>query len=218
MRHIVLGLLGFAGLALASGGAIAADSRLFYCGDGQGSIKITIVNSKTIKATIDIDGSADGRFTSTFKGGDNGSGYLVFVNGEYAIELDGDAQDTVHYTAPDFGDIYCVWDQEGPSNVGANFNNSNDDEDEEEEEDATASGFPMKARSCGGVVRSKPSMSSSKVTSLAEGTPITLLDYGPMMDDYSWFKIKLRNGKTGYQWGGILSPASGHLDGAYDGC
>lgn len=77
--------------------------------------------------------------------------------------------------------------------------------------------FPTSGRSLGGVMRSKPSMGSSKVLSLAENTPIDILkDAGVEMNGYRWFKIRAK-GRTGYQWGGIMC-SDEPLDGMFETC
>ena len=62
-------------------------------------------------------------------------------------------------------------------------------------------------------MRAEPSLSSARVSSLAEGTAITLMSRAGTMDGYDWFVIQFR-GQTGYQWGGIMcsdAPISGIL-------
>ncbi|MEP3045483.1 MAG: MliC family protein [Roseibium sp.] len=65
--------------------------------------------------------------------------------------------------------------------------------------------FPQPGYSYGGKVRSGPGMNYKQVGSLREGDEILLLNgTGTMMDGYEWFQIRYRNGRTGYQWGGIM--------------
>ena len=64
---------------------------------------------------------------------------------------------------------------------------------------------PEPAGSWGGIVRSGPGQNYDKVESLNEGERITLLERTNVVtDDFPWFKISFRGGKTGYKWGGIL--------------
>jgi hypothetical protein len=79
--------------------------------------------------------------------------------------------------------------------------------------------FPVDGRSCGGVMRKGPSMDTAKVASLKAGDQISILEQAGPIDGqgYAWFKIKTA-GKTGYQWGGILSVATGKLSGTFVGC
>jgi hypothetical protein len=63
--------------------------------------------------------------------------------------------------------------------------------------------FPMVGRSLGGIMRSGPSQSSARVASLGEGVEITIMGRGPMWDGYNWFKVDYQ-GRTGFQWGGIM--------------
>jgi len=76
-------------------------------------------------------------------------------------------------------------------------------------------------KSWAGVLRAGPGMDYERVTSLTLNQPVTLvarteIDKG----DYPWYRIKLVNGMTGYQWGGILCDPSGTETGTYneDGC
>jgi len=65
--------------------------------------------------------------------------------------------------------------------------------------------FPMNGQSYGGKVRSGPGMSYGQAGSLREGDPILILnDTGVVMNGYNWFHISYRNGRRGYQWGGII--------------
>lgn len=74
-------------------------------------------------------------------------------------------------------------------------------------------------RSLGGKVRDGASMSGRQIASLYEGDPITILnDSGVEMNGYDWFEIKFKNGKTGYQWGGIMCSDNLKIDGIYEQC
>ena len=63
--------------------------------------------------------------------------------------------------------------------------------------------LPMAGMSLGGIMRSGPSMSAARLTSLSEKSGITLLERAGTMDGYDWFKIEF-HGRIGYQWGGIM--------------
>ena len=76
----------------------------------------------------------------------------------------------------------------------------------------TASGkkFPIVAGSRGGNVRSAPRANGKKIGSTAAGQPITLLEnVGKNYKKYPWFKIRMSNGKVGYQWGGGICANKG---------
>lgn len=74
------------------------------------------------------------------------------------------------------------------------------------------SGTP--AESYGGNVRARPDVNSAWVASLAEGQPVTLLENtGVYFQNYPWFRIEFSNGRTGYQWGGILCDYDGSTQG-----
>lgn len=65
--------------------------------------------------------------------------------------------------------------------------------------------FPQPGYSYGGKVRSGPGMNYRQIGSLHEGDEILILNgTGAMMDGYEWFEIRYRNGRIGYQWGGIM--------------
>jgi hypothetical protein len=65
--------------------------------------------------------------------------------------------------------------------------------------------FPAVAASWGGVVRDGPGQQYRKIGSLAEGEPVTLMARTEVFEgDFPWFKIAFKDGKIGYQWGGIL--------------
>ncbi|WP_299814877.1 MliC family protein [uncultured Roseibium sp.] len=65
--------------------------------------------------------------------------------------------------------------------------------------------FPQEGQSYGGKVRSGPGMQYQQVGSLYENDRILILNAtGVMMNGYEWFQIRYGNGRTGYQWGGLL--------------
>ncbi len=71
--------------------------------------------------------------------------------------------------------------------------------------------FPQSGFSYGGKVRSGPGMTFRKIGSLREGHPIVILNgTGSMMNGYEWFEIRYRNGRVGYQWGGIMCSSKPH--------
>jgi hypothetical protein len=78
-------------------------------------------------------------------------------------------------------------------------------------------GFPAPGVSAGGIIRGGPGMDFNRVGSLGQGERITVLALtaAPYMNGYGWFKIEWSGG-TGYQWGGLLCPFNGYIEGAYD--
>jgi len=75
---------------------------------------------------------------------------------------------------------------------------------------ASGSKFPIVAGSRGGNVRSAPRANGKKIGSTAAGQPITLLEnVGKNYKKYPWFKIRMSNGKVGYQWGGGICANKG---------
>jgi hypothetical protein len=206
-----------AALLLASLGASHAQQvRNYYCGDGAGAVRVTVVSQSQIAIFADFPGSADGSFDMLLSGGGSPSAGYRFVNGEYSLTFTGNGQDTLRYEAPDFGEIFCTWGDDptgkpaelfgaGPgSGAGGGSGNGN-------------AALPTPGRSCGGKVRQAPTMDARQVGSLQNGDPITILERAGEMNGYSWFRIRFGS-RTGYQWGGILSAANGNLPDAYVGC
>ncbi|MBU1176771.1 MAG: SH3 domain-containing protein, partial [Alphaproteobacteria bacterium] len=64
-------------------------------------------------------------------------------------------------------------------------------------------GFPIAAGSFGSNVRNAPSASATKIGSTGNGQTLTLLETGAnTYQGYPWFKIRMPDGTSGYQWGG----------------
>jgi hypothetical protein len=212
-------MIGFRGIAVAAafflfavGAAQAQQVRNYYCGDGQGSVRVTVVSQSQIAIFADFPGSADGSFDMLLSGGGSASSGHRFVNGEYSLTFSGQGQDVLRYEAPDFGEIFCTWGDDRSGLPAELFGGSNPP--------AGGSGnpaLPMPGRSCGGKVREAPNMDARQVGSLQNGDPITILERAGQMNGYSWFRIRFSS-RTGYQWGGILSAANGNLPDAYVGC
>lgn len=74
-------------------------------------------------------------------------------------------------------------------------------------------------QSLGGNLRDGPGTNFSKVTSVAEGTWITIIvNTGIRFNGYDWFEISLDNGTRGYHWGGIMCANGAPLPGVYAIC
>jgi hypothetical protein len=105
LRALTLAFVAAASVAaLSSAAGGASPKRTFLCGDGQGSVIVTVLSQQSIKVTVDLGGE-DGRFTMTMN--QQGSGFH-FVSGEYDMRIDG-SQNSLTYSAPDYGTIGCVW-------------------------------------------------------------------------------------------------------------
>lgn len=206
----------FAAIAwIASGDPAAAQSRLFSCPHAR-VVELTVTGPNSVSANP-IDGKP-----MTMKR-DPGNP-LRFFNGDYAVILTPD-QGALRLEIPDWGSTKCLY---GSRNVqpfipqraaaatscGPGFHpvpeTDRCDPDPgtppsaQPRRTGTAEGkFPMGGQSLGGIMRSAPSMSSSKVMSLSEGAGIVLIERAGAMDGYDWFKVSYR-GTTGYQWGGIM--------------
>lgn len=75
------------------------------------------------------------------------------------------------------------------------------------------------AMSLGGRVRAGPGMEYENLGSIHQGTQITLLENtGVMMNGYPWFGIRVFDGQTGYQWGGIICDPHGRVQGVFETC
>jgi membrane-bound inhibitor of C-type lysozyme len=67
------------------------------------------------------------------------------------------------------------------------------------------SSYPYQAASWGGIVRAGPGMHFDRVTSLFERETITIVSRtDEIMNGYPWMQIEYRDGRHGYQWGGIV--------------
>ena len=70
--------------------------------------------------------------------------------------------------------------------------------------------------SLGGKVRGAPGLDGARVTSLAEGTPVTIvMNTGVWMDGYYWFLLERDGRRLGYQWGGILCAPDREIEGLF---
>ena len=77
----------------------------------------------------------------------------------------------------------------------------------------------MEAGSWGGKVRSGPGKEFTKIGSLNNGDPVTLIEGTKIfLDGYEWFKIIYDNNSVGYQWGGILCGFDKPIFGTYSVC
>jgi len=75
------------------------------------------------------------------------------------------------------------------------------------------------AASWGGIVRAGPSTDTPRLDSLSEGEAITLVENtGVRMNGYDWFRIEYRDGRTGFQWGGIICGQTQPIPGAFEIC
>ncbi len=65
--------------------------------------------------------------------------------------------------------------------------------------------YPYPAASWGGIVRAGPGMHFDRITSLFEHEALTIVARtSEMMNGYPWMQIQYRDGRYGYQWGGII--------------
>lgn len=85
------------------------------------------------------------------------------------------------------------------------------------EEPSEMSEFPVDVpgRALGGRMRAEPGMGGAAVTSLAEGTRVTITHGTPeWMNGYLWYGVEA-NGRRGYVWGGILCAPGQNLPGMF---
>ncbi|MEM7216464.1 MAG: DUF4189 domain-containing protein [Pseudomonadota bacterium] len=74
------------------------------------------------------------------------------------------------------------------------------------------------AQSLGGKVRGGPGTNFGQIGSLSEGAAVSVIaNTGVQFDGYDWFEIRF-NGRTGYQWGGIMCSEGTQLPGIYQQC
>lgn len=247
LRHFGIALALILVPALSVTMAQAATDRTYACGDGAGTVVVSIVTPNQVKVTVDFPGSDDGKMTLTMDGGGDVQSGFQFTDGEYEIAITGAGKEKLTYMAPDFGSIDCTWksstaDTASPvlqinpkltvkvapkatvdvtpkRTVQVAIPKMSVDVAVPAPETGTTAQFPAEGRSCGGIMRKGPSMDTAKVASLKAGAEISILEQTGPIDEqgYAWFKIKT-GGKTGYQWGGILSVAKGKLSGAFVGC
>ena len=82
-----------------------------------------------------------------------------------------------------------------------------------------AGGFPIRAASGGGVIRSGPGVNFRRLGSTREFEPVTVLrNTGVMMNNFPWFEIRYRNGRRGFQWGGLICSTGRAFAGTFDTC
>jgi hypothetical protein len=187
-------------ILFAGTSAALADTQTYYCGEGTGNITVAYNQLGSRHATVTVN-LGDGVFDLRMTGGGDGEDGYVYSSDEFSVSFNGN-QDTLTYSAPDYGTIDCFADSQPP-----------------EQDYGTNTVFPVQGRSCGGILRAGPDGSYAKLASLYEGQPIMILEQagGPDADGYVWFKIRA-DGRIGYSWGGILSVAQGDLPGSYVGC
>jgi hypothetical protein len=71
--------------------------------------------------------------------------------------------------------------------------------------------FPQPGKSYGGKVRGGPGLQYQQVGSLREGDRLRIMTgTGVMMNGFEWFEIRYRNGRSGFQWGGIMCSQKPH--------
>ena len=215
-----------------------AQQRTFFCGEDS-SLTLKVVNAKTITAGL-IEGQ-----TLTMKQSPDDK--MSYFWGDYSVTISKD-QRNVSLMIPDFGEIQCIYQGGGAQQAdsqggGGKVKKTTAPKVQKstapkvvqttkpkvaKDLSAQLTKKPavkkanltgVKAKSWGGVVRSGPGMDYPKVASLAEGQPITLLEYAnvPVFNGYSCFKIKFGS-KTGHQWGGILCGVGKQIPGAFETC
>ncbi|MCQ0988559.1 MliC family protein [Jiella marina] len=69
---------------------------------------------------------------------------------------------------------------------------------------ALAERLDLPGRSYGGKVRAGPGLNHSQIGSTRLNDRIILLERSVRMDGYDWFLIEMPNGRTGFQWGGLM--------------
>lgn len=73
-----------------------------------------------------------------------------------------------------------------------------------DEFEARAERLDLPGKSYGGKVRSGPGLNYRQVGSTRLNDRVILIERSVRLDDYNWFLIRLPNGRTGYQYGGLM--------------
>lgn len=82
-----------------------------------------------------------------------------------------------------------------------------------------AGGFPIRAASGGGVIRSGPGVNFRRLGSTRQFEPLTVIrNTGVMMNNFPWFEIRYRGGRRGFQWGGLICSTNRPFAGTFDTC
>jgi len=77
----------------------------------------------------------------------------------------------------------------------------------------------IRAQSGGGTVRSGPGTGYRRITSLRDFENIRVVrNTGVMFNGYPWFEIRFRNGRRGFQWGGLICSTNRPFSGTFDTC
>jgi hypothetical protein len=213
----------------ASCSAADAQARTFACGEGR-----AVTLTETGPGSISV-GPIEGATMALHKSRQNP---LQFDNGDYRVTISPD-QTRIDVDIPDFGTVKCTQrpgmaahQRPGIGNAdpcGPGFRqapetdrcdpvpgNVDTNSRPARRTGRAAGDFPMEGRSLGGIVRSSPTQSSSRIASLGNGDTVTILKRDVEMDGYSWFQIRFR-GRTGYQWGGIMC-SQNPIRGIYQQC
>ncbi len=208
---------------MAFTGIAHAQTRTYSCTKGN-AITLTVIAPNTIKA-----GPIEG---GTMRLKQSAGDPLRFSDGDYAVQISPD-QTQITVEIPDWGSAKCSFrpqaaaqdgrpglgnaDPCGPGFHQAPQTDRCDPNDAHPARHTANPGrLPVAGMSLGGIMRSGPSMSAPKVTSLAEKSGITLLERAGTMDGYDWFKIEF-HGRIGYQWGGIMCSAE-TISGIFQKC
>lgn len=74
-------------------------------------------------------------------------------------------------------------------------------------------------RSLGGNLRAGPDTAQQSLGDVGENASLTIVaNTGVDFDGYDWFRVQLGDGRSGYQWGGILCSEGTHQAGVYQAC
>ena len=107
---------------------------------------------------------------------------------------------------------------EGESYIGVVANDRPDGVTTIPPEQTGHAGFPLPAKSWGGIVRTGPGQQYLRAASLREGEPIVILERtSEQFQGLPWFKISYR-GQIGYHWGGIICPKGQPIPGTFQVC
>lgn len=173
----------------------AGEITYLFAAPSDGVVELEIAIAET------VDPAMAGRFS--LEETERRGNLVIYTNGDYSVVARGTSYSVQE---GDYDPFACQ-----PQLARADT----DEEVSEAEANALAA---LSAQSWGGNVRSGPGTDFAILTSLAEGTPITLIENtGIDYNGYPWFEIAHSNG-TGFHWGGIICGTDEHIPGTFETC
>ena len=220
-----------AGLLLLASGAANAQAEAYLCpGFGDVDVRVMLIegtDAAVAEFITGVDSPSGGSDPVTLRATRRGEAF-TYTGGDLTLSGTGDIADltagdlTVHCTletasaAPVEQPVQPVEDseviQDQPLDNGSPAF-SGDSGAGEATPDA-AGGANIPAISLGGNLRAGPGTEFEDVGSLEEGAEIILqADTGVLFNGYNWFEIILPDGRSAFQWGGVICVPGGGVGG-----